>query len=308
MAPGEPILLSLNLADASATADLFDAGAQANRDAACRRGSVDEIVPDGPSPKLIATGDLHDSPLHLRAVVAAAGLDHASHDPAFDPTRASHLTLHEIIHGDDLPGGVDMSHRALARVAALKAAHPELVHTLLANHELAQVLGSGIVKNGVKVVEAFNDGLERAYGDRAADVAAAIERFVYSMPLALRCHTPRGDILCAHSIPGSAVMPKFDAGVLSRELTPDDYTPRSGAAYLMIWGRGYDAEQIEDLVERWGVAMFILGHEHAENGAELRPPNVLVLNSDHERGVYLPIDLRDPAMGAAALSAVRRLR
>jgi len=75
----------------------------------------------------------------------------------------------------------------------------------------------------------------------------------------------------------------------------------------MVWGRGYDAEGLEDLVERWGVWMFILGHERAENGVVLVPPNAVVLNSDHERGVYLPIDLDKPPRPEEAEGLVVRL-
>ena len=37
--------------------------------------------------------------------------------------------------------------------------------------------------------------------------------------------------------------------------------------------------------------MFIRGHEYAETGFSVVEPNAIVLNTDHERGVYLPIDL-----------------
>jgi hypothetical protein len=258
-------------------------GASANLDAACRQKSIDIISPPG---RLIATGDLHDNPLHFMRLIEAAGLN-GQRPPA-------HLTLHEIIHPDQLLGEVDFSYRALARVAQLKADFPEHVHTLLANHELAQIIGSGIVKNGIRVVDAFNDGIAHTFGDDASLVNEAIEQFVRSMPLALRCHTPRGDILCAHSLPGTAVMQRFDATVLERDLTDADYEPRRGSAHVMIWGRSYDAEQLEDLVERWGVTMFILGHQHVASGVELVPPNAVVLNSDHDRGKYLDIDLSDP--------------
>lgn len=277
---------TIDLSDPDRVCSAFLEGARANREASCRRGSIDVIHAPG---RLIATGDLHDNPIHFARLVEAAGL----RDEDADSARA-HLTLHEIIHPERLVNGVDFSYRALARVAALKAEHPEFVHTLLANHELAQVLGSGIVKNGVRVVEAFNEGLEYVFADEAGRVAEAIARFVRSMPLALRAHTPFGDILCAHSLPGPAMMGRFDPSILSRELTEDDYTPRQGSAHLMIWGRGYDDEQLEDLVERWGVNLFILGHEHAPEGAMLVEPNALVLSSDHERGVYLPIDLERP--------------
>ena len=219
----------------------------------------------------------------------------------------AHLTLHEIIHPDQLLGEVDFSYRALTRVAALKSEFPEHAHVLLANHELAQVIGSGIVKNGVRVVEAFNDGIDHTFGDDAPMVTQAIDVFVRSMPLALRCHTPRGDILCAHSLPGAAAMGRFDTSILERDLTDEDLIPRQGSAHLMIWGRDYDAEQLEDLVERWGVVMFILGHQHVPDGAELVPPNAIVLNSDHERGKFVEIDLANPPTPEECLRQARAL-
>lgn len=287
----------IDLQNAATVRDVFLAGALANRQAKCRVGSIDRIEAPG---KLIATGDLHDNPLHLVRLVKAAGLDGEG--------TPCHLVLHEIIHSERLMNGMDFSHRALARVAALKADHPELVHTLLANHELSQVLGAGIIKDGVKVVQAFNEGLDYAFGDDAPMVMEAIGEFIFSMPLALRCECgvegQHRVILVAHSVPSTAMMGRFDAGVLSRDLTPADYEPRQGAAHIMVWGRGYDAEQLEDLVERWGVNLFILGHEKAENGLKVVPPCAIVLNSDHERGVYLPIDLSQPPTVEQAAASV----
>lgn len=275
----------LDLANAEAVIEALRAGASANRNAACRRGSIDRVEAPG---RLIATGDIHDNPLNFATVVAAAGLTTGDGPPSGNP---AHLTLHEIIHPPTLVGGMDISYRGLTRVAALKARFPEHVHTLLANHELAQVYGAGIVKNGVRVVDAFNAGVEYVFGDDTDAVQDAIKDFVMSMPLALRCVCPQGDILCAHSLPAAANMARFDPTILSRDLTEDDYQPRVGSAYFMVWGRGYDAELLEDLTERWGVNLFILGHEHAEHGYALVEPNALVLNTDHAKGVYLPIDL-----------------
>ncbi len=272
----------LDLSSVGAVVETLRAGAEANRTAPCRAGSIDRVEAPG---RLIATGDIHDNPINFARVVEAAGLgDEASASPA-------HLTLHEIIHPPTLVGGMDFSYRGLVRVAALKARFPGFVHTLLANHELAQVVGAGIVKNGVRVVDAFNAGVEYVFGDDSDLVQEAIRDFVFSMPLALRCVCPQGDILCAHSLPAAAHMGRFDASILSRDLTEEDYRPRAGSAYFMVWGRGYDAELLEDLTERWGVNLFILGHEHAERGYALVEPNALVLNTDHERGVYLPVDL-----------------
>ncbi len=294
-------LQQLSLSDATSVIELFRAGAESCRSAACRKGSIDLIRAPG---RLIATGDLHDHPLHFKRLVEMARLG---------TEHAAHLTLHEIIHPPNLYNGVDYSYRALARVAALKTEFPDHVHVLLGNHELSQVFGAGIIKDGVKVVEAFNAGLENVFAEAAASVLEAIKEFVLAMPLALRveCNRPDGgrgiDILCSHSLPGLAMMSRFDPSVLSRELTIDDYQPRTGAAHIMVWGRGYDAEQLEDLVERWGVNLFILGHEKAPDGVALVPPNAVVLNSDHDRGVCLEIDLSNPPTALEAVRQVTRL-
>lgn len=268
----------------------FESGSAANLRARCRVHGIDHISAPG---KLIATGDLHDNPMHFAKVVRAAGLDDDG-DADGPGGEVRHLVLHEVIHSDRLIGGVDLSYRALARVAALKAKHPEHVHTLLANHELAQYSGTNIIKDGIKPVEAFNAGVEYVFGDGAEAVLDSIKIFIRSMPIALRCSGPRGEFLVSHSLPSAAMMTRFDPTILTRELTDQDYEPRKGSVHLLVWGRGYDHELVEDLVERWGVSTFIVGHEHAENGVRQVDPCVLILNSDHEKGVYLPIDLSDP--------------
>ncbi len=153
--------------------------------------------------------------------------------------------------------------------------------------------------------------MEYVFGSDTDRVNDAIRDFVRSMPLALRCVTPAGDILVSHSLPPAAIMSRFDPSILSRDLRDEDYEPRRGSAHIMVWGRGYDAEVLEDLVERWGINTFIVGHEKVEQGVAFVPPNAVVLNSDHARGVYLPIDLADPpraeSMPARAVSLASML-
>jgi hypothetical protein len=299
------LLEDLNLRDPRAVIDTLRAGVEANLRARCRTGSTDHIRAgsDSVSNRLIATGDLHDNPLHLARLITAAALFDNDGTPA-------HLTLHEVIHGGTLVHEMDFSYRPLVRIAALKAAHPELVHTLLANHELSQIAGAGIVKDGITVVRAFNDAVEFSFRDQAPAVLAAIADFIRSMPLALRCSTPgaAGDILCAHSLPAPELMDRFDPAILERPLVEDDYQPRRGSAHLMVWGRHHSPDQLRSLADRWGVTLFILGHEKADQGALLVEPNAIVLNSDHDRGVYLDIDLsHPPSTPAEALTLARPL-
>ena len=66
---------ALDLQDADSVRRAFRAGAEANRAAACRAGSIDLIRPPG---TLIATGDLHDNPLHFAKLVKDLVLCHLS--------------------------------------------------------------------------------------------------------------------------------------------------------------------------------------------------------------------------------------
>ncbi|MBY0307434.1 MAG: hypothetical protein K2Q09_01705, partial [Phycisphaerales bacterium] len=207
--------------------------------------------------------------------------------------------------------GMDPSYRVLVRAAALKAVNPERVHVLLANHELSQIAGRGVMKNGVNCVKAFNDAVEYVFGDDAPGVHDALGAFIRSMPLALRC-TPvvagegaGGDVLCAHSLP--ADLDGFDLGVLERALTEADYQPRTGAAHAMTWGRNQLAETVGALAKAWGVAVFVLGHEEAEEGWRRLEPCGVILNSDHERGAVCRVDLSVGASLEGVLSRVEAL-
>ncbi|MEE8477274.1 MAG: hypothetical protein V3S19_02835, partial [Gemmatimonadales bacterium] len=218
----------------------------------------------------------------------------------------NHLILHEIIHSEHLVNRVDLSHRMLLRVAALIVSYPTQVCLLLANHELAQMTGKGVSKGAGDSVALFNDGLAFVYGDGWIQVAEAIKALIRALPLAARSDA---GLLCAHSLPGPR--PGFDPAVLDRDLTDADYrwgtdVGEAGSAYLMVWGRGYSAEQVETLASRWGVRLFCLGHEHVGNGIEARGPRVIVLNSDHEFATVLPIDLAGvPTAEEAVMSAIR---
>jgi len=116
-------------------------------------------------------------------------------------------------------------------------------------------------------------------------------------------------------------MDRFDRAVLSRDLTDADYQSPYGSAHLMVWGRKHPPELIESLAKDWGVRLFCLGHEHADMGIDIRPgpsgpsgssggadsgggtdSRHVILNSDHQRGVIVPIDLAHPAPDAQYLA------
>lgn len=264
--------------DPVAVAALLGEAAEAMLDAPGRRGCVAAIAGRG---RLLATGDLHDNPLHFRKVVEYSGIE-------TDPE--AHLVLHELIHGERLVNGVDLSYRMLVKVAALVVDHPGRVHALLANHELAQMAGHSVSKGGGCMTTRFDEGLDWVFGDEASLVAEAVATFVRAMPLAAR--TDHG-VFCAHSLPGPMMMERFDLDIVERDLRPEDYEALHGSAWMMVWGRGHNADQMEAIAERWGVSLFCLGHAFVENGIAIGGPRAILLNSDHDRGAVLPIDLAD---------------
>lgn len=271
----DPPWADLDLHSPGQVAGVLRQAAAANQDCCLRRGATDELPARG---RLVMTGDLHDHVPNLQRIVQLAGLRD-------DPDH--HLILHEAIHGPDLSGGRDLSVRTLARVAAVKAAYPTQVHLLQSNHELAQLLGEGIMKTSLNVVEAFDAGLVHLYGDAADMVHEAIEDYILSLLLAVRC---ANGVFCSHSLPSPSQMKRFDPTVIDRTPTEQDLR-RGGSAHMMVWGRHHTDEQAQMLKEVWGVDLFLTGHQPAEMGYGLEGQSVMILASDHEHGMALPVNL-----------------
>jgi hypothetical protein len=281
-----PTHADLDVRDADAVIDVFDRAAQANLNAPLRKGAVVNLPNRG---RLLMTGDLHDHGLNFHRILKLAAL---SRSPS------NHLVLHEVIHGPARINGRDLSIRILARVAALKVAFPEQVHLLQSNHELAQCLGEGIMKDGISVIEAFNEGVALLYDDRADEVRAAMSRYIKTLLLAARC---ANGVFCCHSLPAPRRIEKFDKTVIDRVPGDDDLRGAlagqrlagtgAGSAHDMVWGRHHNQKVADELAQAWGAKVFVMGHQPAEMGYEVEGDTMLILASDHEHGVALPIDL-----------------
>ena len=269
--------------DAAGVAGLLDAAAAAMLAEPRRRGASVHLPREG---RLLLTGDLHDNPVHLRLVRQLARLERSP---------SNHLVLHELIHGDRLVNGVDLSYRMLCRAAQLVLAHPGQVHVVLANHELAQAFRQPVSKGAGDNNELFDAGLDWAFGDDAALVEEAVVRFVRAMPLAVRC---ANGLMLSHSLPSPHELEGFDRGILDRPLDEADYAHGSGSAWRMVWGRNWTRDQLAELGAAWGVRTFALGHAFVEHGAEAPFGSLLLLNTDHDRGRVVAADLSADAADA----------
>jgi hypothetical protein len=226
------------------------------------------------------TGDIHDHRSNFNKLLHAANL-------ADNPNR--HLILHELIHGEyyDANGAED-SWQTLLAAAALKCDFPGQVHFMLANHDLAQIHGEGILKGGQSVCEAFTKAVRRDFPDDFASVNVAITEFLLSFPLAVR--TASGMFFC-HSLPSESQVPEFDYTVFDRDLTGEDYRRRTGPVYQLIWGRNITPNGAGMFAREVNGRLIVTGHQPQETGFLVNGEHHLIIASDHSQGVYIPIDL-----------------
>jgi len=224
------------------------------------------------------TGDIHDHRTNFSKLVAAADL-------GGNPQR--HIVLHELIHGDHFDkDGAEDSWQLLHRAAELKAQFSNQVHFLLANHDLAQIHGEGIMKGGLSVCEAFYKGLKRDFPGDYHKVNVAVTEFLLSFPLAIRA--PNGLFFC-HSLPTDDQIASFDYTVFDRELTGSDYKRRTGPVYQLIWGRNVTPAGAAEFAARVGAKLIITGHQPQEMGYAVNGEQHLIIASDHNQGVFIPL-------------------
>ncbi len=267
------LLPHINFLDADEVIAVMEAGADALEASQLRKGSTLLLPRRG---RLLFSGDIHDYPGHLEAIVRLAELDESSDN---------HVILHELIHGERLLDGMDLSYRNLAMVAALVTKYPAQVHPLLANHELAQCFRIAVSKGSGDQVAMFDAGLDYVFNDRAEEVANSIRDFIRAMPLVVR---GENGIWCGHSIPAQS---DFDRTVFDRTLEDADYLGPSGPAWQLVWGRLHDPVHVKALLARFGAKLLLVGHCHAEMGVDSPAEGLVVVNSDHERGAIVFVDL-----------------
>lgn len=254
---------------------LHRAGIRARRDPK-RKGNVIYLPPEG---EVLITGDLHGCRTNFDRIVKFAALE--TH-----PKR--HLILHEMEHGGplDAEGGC-LSYTLIEDAAALKCDFPEQVHIMLANHDVAEMLGIQLHKGATNLTHKFREGLQHAYGDQADEVKQALCDFFRALPLAVR--TPNR-VWISHSTPHLNALVDFDYKLFDRELTDADFT-RESQLYSFLWGRNQDEMAGNIFAERVGCDVLVVGHQPSQMGYKLPNSRHIVLYSDNQLGRYLMLPL-----------------
>ena len=257
--------------------ETFQTATEENQLSSLREAQMVNLPAEG---ELFMTGDIHDHRRNFQKVIRKADLGK-------NPQR--HLVLHELIHGDYYDeNGAEESWRMLFLAADLKCDYPEQVHFLLANHDLAQIHGEGIMKAGLSVCEAFTAGVKKNFPKDVDKVEFAIKEFLLSLPLAVRA--PNG-IFCCHSLPTDQQIETFDFTIFERPLSGRDYARRTGPVYQLIWGRHMKPATATLFAEEVKADIIITGHQPQEMGYLVNGPQHLIIASDHNQGVFLPINL-----------------
>ncbi len=263
--------------DADQVMETFASATEENQLDPLRDQQVIKLPPEG---ELWIAGDIHDHRNNFRKLTMAADLGN-------NPQR--HLILQELIHGDHYDEkGREGSWELLYRAAELKCDFPNQVHFLFANHDLAQIHGEGIMKAGLSVCEAFTAGVKRDFGDRTTTMNVTITEFLLSIPLAARTQT---GIFFSHSMPTDDQMDDFDFTIFDRPLSGEDYLRRKGPVYQLIWGRNITPAGVDRFLEKVDAKLIVTGHQPQEAGYLVNGEKHLIIASDHNQGVFLPIDL-----------------
>ena len=257
--------------------ETLETATEENRLSSLRQFQVVNLPDEG---EVWIAGDMHDHRRNFEKFVRLADL--GAH-----PDR--HLVLQELIHGDRYDAnGAESSWHMLYQAAELKCDFPSQVHFLLANHDLAQIFGEGIMKAGLSVCEAFTAGVREEFAQDTHTVEFAIKDFLLSFPLAVRA--PNG-VFCCHSLPTDSQIETFDYTVFNRELTGKDYARRTGPVYQLIWGRNVTPGGAALFAEEIKADFIITGHQPQENGYLLNGPQHIIIASDHNHGAFLSLTL-----------------
>lgn len=255
---------------------VLEAGILANQQDKYRKANIIALPPTG---DVVVSGDIHGHRRNFERIVSYSNLEK-------NPDR--HLVLQEIIHGgaEDAQGGC-LSFELLADAVKLKIDFPDRIHFMLANHDTAFINNSDVMKGGKEMNAAMRAAMQRRFGKDMKNVESTLERFLFSQPLAVRCPNR---IWLSHSLSSDRMADKFDFSIFERTLKISDIV-RPNSAYLLTWGRGQSEKTLDFFAQKLDVDLFVLGHQVQETGWMSNNKNLLIIDSQHNHGHLLRIDL-----------------
>ena len=254
-------------------------------------------IAPGMASDIMVVGDLHGNIAAFRRILEIASLGK-------NPQR--HLVLQELVHGPwsypDDKG--DRSHQLVDLVSALKCQYPDRVHLILGNHELSELTGRSIGKNGIALNALFRQGIETAYGSHSDAIYESYLGLFAALPLVVR--TPNRVVLC-HTIPDAIELENLDLGVLALE----DWTPeamkRHGTVYAMTWGRDTEPSTIDRFAQMIDADWFVTGHQPCDEGFRQANHRQIIIDGTDPYPAYCLFPAESPMTVETLLAGVRTL-
>jgi len=266
--------------------------AAANLADAFRVGSLIELPPEGDA---MVVGDLHGNQENFEAVLRVADL-------ARNPKR--HLILQELVHDLDVEHNRHCRSWQLVELAAgVKVTNPHRVHVLLGNHEIAELCGLAVAKNGSDLNTRFAEGVRFAYGGRAQEVLEAYRQFWSTMPLAA---STRFGVFISHSTPNRTKMEPFSRAWFRKPASWRDLGRRS-PAFSLVWGRDYRQETADEFAQRVESEVLLVGHTPCKKGFDAPNTRHIILDSKDAGGAYAMLALARPVTREEILASVGKL-
>ncbi|MDP7014358.1 MAG: hypothetical protein QGG36_01020 [Pirellulaceae bacterium] len=273
----------------------FERAAECSRNSTFRRGNIIDL--DDSVDDVLVTTDLHGNRVNFRQLIEIADLSAHPH---------RHLVLQEVCHGGPIyPGtsGGCMSHLLLEDVAQLQCDHPDRVHFLFSNHELAELTDFPITKSSRMLNLQFRTGMQHLYGSGSDRVRQAAMNFVLNSVLGVRL---RNGVFICHSIPEALDVDPLDQRILERDLGEQDFAP-GGDVFRLVWGRDFRASNAEIFCELVDAQVLIHGHEPCPHGFQTPNQRQVIIDCAGWNACYLLLTNRLPLTHADVVDLIRHL-
>jgi hypothetical protein len=259
-------------------------------------GRVGSIV-SPEADEILVVGDLHG---HVHAFAAAL----KTADLTAHPRR--HLVLQELVHDPrvDPDTDIDRSHRLVGLVCALKCQFPDRVHVLLGNHELSELTGRSIGKNGAFLNAMFRKGIEADFGNLADTFRAAYHELFAALPIAVRASNR---VMLLHTLPDGDRIDDLDLDLLRTGVWTEPSMRRGGTVYALTWGRDTSPEAADRFASLIDADLFITGHHPCDGTHRLANHRHLILDATDPDPGYCLFDARSPATIEGLAAGVGRL-
>jgi hypothetical protein len=244
---------------------------------------------------VMVVGDLHGNLTAFKSSLAAAALDR-------HPRR--HLVLQELIHGPlCYPNdGGDRSHQLLDVVAALKCQYPDRVHLILGNHELSELTGRVIGKDGETLNAKFMQGVTTAYGATSVEIYDAYKSLFAALPLAVRT---QNRVYICHTVPDEGDLDTLDLDLLKLDHWPETALKRRGTIYALTWGRDTSPETADRFAAMIDADFFVTGHQPCELGFRQANHRQIIIDGTNPHPCYCLFSTTAPLTIELLVSSVR---